>query len=233
MKIFGNDRSHWNGISNFSVAYANGARFDISKVSEGANFLDDTFVRNFNGARAQYEVNGAFHYFRPSHNTTNQLINMQAGLAKVDFHEKAILAIDVEETDGLAKSVTASRLKTFVKKARAVYPKNPMMIYTSPYKWGIIGDEDPFWLDYYLWEANTQVNAPNPIPPWNSNWAIWQFSHTGHAPSWGATSQYIDVDIMAKWYWDLVVPPVVLPDPEEHDVIITLDGITYSGKVRK
>lgn len=230
-KIFGNDRSHWNGKSNFAIAYANGARFDIAKSSEGADFLDGTFVDNFNGARAQYQVNGAYHYFRPSHNMSLQLANLQNGLSRVEFHPRAILGIDVETSDGLSKSVTSLRLKTFCKKVREIYPDNPMMIYTAPYIWSQVGSDDRYWLNFALWEANTGVSKPTPIEPWGENWAIWQFSHTGHAPSWGSSETHIDVNIMAQWCWDyLVKPEPELPEQEKITELI-INGKRFVGEM--
>jgi len=235
-KIFGNDRSHWNGASNFAIAYANGARFDIAKSSEGTGFLDDTFVANYTGSRARYQVAGAYHYYHPGLDNTRQLENLANGLARVEFDKRSILAVDVEENNDLANSITSSRLKTFMKKLREMYPENPMMIYTGPYIWGLVGNSDPYWLNFALWEANTGVNSPTPIQPWGSNWAIWQFSHTGHGPSWGAASKVIDVNIMAKWCWDVLVQPETPPEPPEPPILerieeLIINGIKYTGKL--
>lgn len=232
-KIFGNDRSHWNGLSNFATAYANGARFDIAKSSEGTGFLDGTFVANYTGARARYQVAGAYHYFHPAHSVTEQINNVQKGLARVDFDKRSILAVDVETTDGLANSITSSRLKTFMKKLREVYPENPMMIYTGPYIWSQVGNSDPYWLNFALWEANTGVKEPTPIQPWGSNWAIWQFSHTGHGPSWGASSAVIDVNIMAQWCWDFLVDQEQEPEAPGLCTIneLVINGIKYTGEL--
>jgi lysozyme len=235
-KIFGNDRSHHNGTSNFAIAYANGARFDIAKSSEGLTFQDDTFVANFNGAKAQYQVNGGYHYYHPGFDANKQLDNLVKGLDRVELEKRSLIAVDVEENNGLAKSITASRLKKFTKRLRAMYPVNPIAIYTSPYFWSIIGDDDPYWLNFALWEANTGVKVPTPIPPWNDNWAIWQFSHTGYGPAWGASSKEIDVNIMAQWCWDVLVQPETPPEPPEPPILerieeLIINGIKYTGKL--
>ena len=217
MTIYGNDDSHWNGKRNYDIAKAKGARFNVSKASEGKTYQDDTFVSNYTAAKATFEINGAYHYFRPGVSASQQIVNLSTALKKIDWSPKSLLAVDYETADGQAPSVCIGRLKSFCKELRAMYT-NPILIYTGPGIWASIGSKDDFWTQFDLFIANYGVPAPTIPAPWD-RYAIWQFSATGTGPAWGASSPHIDIDIMSDWYWDQVVIPAPPPEPEPNPII--------------
>lgn len=69
----GIDCSHWQGTIKWEQVAAAGIEFAIIKATEGTGWLDDQFRNNWNGAKANGILRGAYHYLRPGLDVEDQI----------------------------------------------------------------------------------------------------------------------------------------------------------------
>lgn len=168
--VRGIDISAHNGEIDFNKVAQSGIEFVFIKVSEGGDFNDRNFVRNYEGARGAGLKTGFYHFFRFDRDGIVQALNFvrTIGSRKSDLG----LAIDVEK-DGN---------KTSVPKELIVKHLTSMVEYLN-----LLGYRVTFYTNlegYYDYIAENFPGAPlwicrfkeNPV---NAEWTFWQYSHSG------------------------------------------------------
>ncbi len=166
-----------------TIAWAQVAQtkaFAYASVGDGITHSDPTFLTNYAGIKKVGMKAGAYLFFRPAQDPTQQaniLVSqvLKAGLAPGDL----VPMIDVEVSDGKTGQEIAASLQTavdVVKKALFVTP--------------VIQTDAPFWNDQIgsaafasipLWIAHWTVNCPTLPLPWK-DWAFWNYTGSGTVP---------------------------------------------------
>lgn len=180
--VSGIDVSNNQGSINQDDVAKDGIEFEISKATEGQDYIDPYFNRaRLEAIRAQGMVAGAYTFSRPRPGRTGAVegaffVNVieAAGYGVGDLRP----VIDVETTT-LAPMQTCLYVKSEVETVdQAIDQKS--IIYTAPYFASVNLDLCGGWIaDHPLWIANYGVSSPTIPAPWTS-YAIWQHSDCAH-----------------------------------------------------
>ena len=158
---------------------AAGYTFAFVRVSDGLNYPDSKFQRNWSGVKAAGMVRGAYQFFRPNQDAIAQadlLINAVGTLAPGDLPP----VIDVEATGGLGPSSVSTKVGQWVDRVRTRLGVEPI-VYTGKYFWeDNVGTStfknQPLWVAQY-----TSASCPDLPSQWSS-WAFWQYTDSGSVP---------------------------------------------------
>jgi len=154
------------------VATKESLDFAFVKATEGQDFVDSLFCRNWDQLRKTGIRRGAYHFFRAYGCGDEQaahflsLVEMQPGdLAPV---------LDIELTDGIAPEIMVQEARIWleiVEKALGIKP----IIYSNQHFFEkyLAGhfDEFPLWIARY--------SSDKPYLSSGKNWDFWQFSNEG------------------------------------------------------
>jgi lysozyme len=185
--VRGIDVSHHQGVIDWRVAKRSRIDFAYIKATEGRDFTDPQFSRNWTQSGEADVVRGAYHFFTFGTPALRQAENF---IATVPLDKTALPpAIDLElsgnnnEQRAPARDELQREIKVFVSKVGDFYGKTPV-VYTTPdfaarYLAGVSIDR--------LWTREILVR-----PSDKSAWLFWQFSERGKVPG---ISGYVDLDV--------------------------------------
>ena len=171
--IKGCDLSHFNGNVDFSELIKDEINFDYLKATEGTFNIDQTFIANAKKAMTLGLPVGAYHFFRPGLDGTEQARHFLGTIASTHLSLPPVL--DWETSDGMRTSIQKLRARSFLDNVKAITGKMPL-IYGSPSFLADLGLDDSY-LSSKLWTANYGVHQPKIPRPW-SNWTFWQYTDT-------------------------------------------------------
>jgi lysozyme len=143
--------------------------FAIIKATEGKNLTDTYFHRNWREAAKVGLTCGAYHYFRPGINGSDQA---RFFLDKVHLEKGDMpMVVDVETLDGVTPEQLRSQLNQFIYIVHHITGVKPI-IYSglSFYQDYLEG----FYNNYTLWIAHYEKPELKLKP--QSNWMFWQHS---------------------------------------------------------
>lgn len=166
--IKGIDVSHYQAQVNWKQVVQNqGIKFVFIKATEGVNYKDSTFRRNWEGAKGVGLKRGAYHFFRPNVSVEWQIKNFmqQVQLEKGDLPP----VLDVEDVDEIDPSVLIPKVEKWLIFIEEHYGIKPI-IYASLNLYQRI--LQPAFPDYPCWIARYHRIAP----PDNFAWDFWQYS---------------------------------------------------------
>ena len=196
--VLGIDVSHHNGDVDFAaVRKAANVRCVHVKASEGLTMVDPKFLENVRAAHIAGMKVGAYHFFKPSQNSTLQAQHFLATVkgAPIDLP----LVADIEQTDGwsfLSPSQRIKAVQTFLDMIEKATARRPM-IYTSAGWWpGVFGTAD--FSGHELWVAHYRSEAPSVPFPWKS-WAMWQYTDKGPIEGQQFDVSEINPDFAQRW----------------------------------
>lgn len=171
-KIFGIDVSQYQGTIDWENLEAIEEQFEIKfvvvRATAGSNKVDSKFKKNWKNLTASMYIQGAYHYYRPDENSTDQANNFIKNVKLRKGHLPPIL--DIEK---MPKGQSMDKLKeglqnwlTIVEKQYGVKP----IIYTGEKYFEDFLQED--FLNYKFWIANYN--------PWKekieADYLMWQFT---------------------------------------------------------
>ena len=173
--IRGIDISHHQGKIDWKKIKEEKLHFVFIKATEGGDFKDPEFNRNWNGASNAGLLKGAYHFFtfcRPGVEQARNFIDTvpvdpNALPPVIDFE----LTGNCEKRPG--KEIILKELFVFIEEIEAVYGKTPIIYITyGSYNKYLKGKTD----DYRVWIRDVffTPNMPDGI-----NWTFWQYSDTG------------------------------------------------------
>ncbi|MCR5680428.1 MAG: glycoside hydrolase family 25 protein [Prevotella sp.] len=190
-QVHGIDVSHHQGNIDWQVLRSKGSingqpvSFAFIKATEGDTYVDPMFQRNFNSAREQGIMRGAYHFFRPSVPAEKQAdlfisqVKLQAGdLPPVLDVEVPPFAI---ETDTLRHAI----LK-WMERVGKHYGVTPILYTYYYYRKQYLSHAD--FARYPLWIARYGSDSLIRKGPW----AFWQHSDKGQVEG---IKGYVDLNI--------------------------------------
>lgn len=180
--IVGIDVSHHQGdIAWDKVATENDIAFAWIKATEGIDWVDPKFMRNWDEAAEAGILRGAYHFARPAvgRDPVAEADHLLEALSRVpasDFDLPPVL--DLEVHDGKMSATKLSEwARTFLDKVRDEIGALPV-VYLSPGFWaGPLGSTD-LLRPYHLWLAHYTDGTPTVPRAWGSP-AAWQFTDEG------------------------------------------------------
>ena len=179
----GIDVSSYQGSINWSAVAGSGIKFAYTKATEGTSYKDPTFPANWSGMQANGVARGAYHFFHPGDDGTQQAdyyLNYVGTIGAGDLPPM----LDWEVSDGVGGATASANAQAFINEIAARTGKQTI-IYTSPGLWSGFGASgfggDALWVaDYYNCYCDNGV-CPAMPGGW-SNWTSWQYSDRGSVP---------------------------------------------------
>jgi len=176
--VEGIDVSTYQGTINWAQVTTSNVKFAVTRISDGVNYSDAQFNRNWAAIRDAGLVRGAYQYFEPGQDALAQANMVVAKVGQLGPDDLPI-QFDIEATGGQSAATIVARMKIWIERVTAGTGKRPM-IYSAKYFWNdnIASRE---FNSYPLWVANYGVTCPDMPDPW-SNWTIWQYSDNRGVP---------------------------------------------------
>ena len=166
---FGIDVSHYQGKINWDTVKTSShpIEYVFIRATMGKNKKDHQFLQNWKSAKKHNYVRGAYHYYRPSENSTKQFNNFKSvvKLETGDF----IPILDIEKESIFGRKNLRKGILNWLRLAEEAYGVKPM-IYTglSFYNHVLKGyvDNYPIWIAAYSGKHRVK----------NTDWTFHQFT---------------------------------------------------------
>lgn len=173
--VNGIDISHWQGTFDFAKASAEGNKFCFVKATDGSQYIDGQFRRNWSAGREHGLLVGAYHFFRPDEDAERQANHFLETVGPLPIGTLPCV-LDWEVTGHVRNSQQVAGAQTWL---RLVHEKTGVMpiIYTGPAFLKALGDMKAF-AAYPLWIAHYGVKRPLVSRPW-VRYTFWQYSSKG------------------------------------------------------
>lgn len=174
--IHGIDISHhqgdidWEKLSNASVN-SEPISFIFIKATEGKDYLDENFNDNFYQAREHGFLRGAYHYFKPNIQASEQA---KYFLKQVHLEEGDLPPVlDIEETGSLSPEQLRKASLTWLKIVEKQYKVPPILYTNYKFKKDYLNtkefDHYPYWIAHYYVRSLT----------YSGKWRFWQHTDCG------------------------------------------------------
>ena len=171
-------------------------KFIYIKATEGSNKQDDRFAENWENAKKEELLSGAYHFFSYDSEGRTQAENFIKTVG-TDIKGRLIPAVDVEyygnkEQNPPNKEDVVRELKVFLEMIEKEYGIRPL-IYTRTeiYDKYLKGEFE----EYKKWISSFYT----PIS-WNykDDWYIWQYLNRGELDGYTGGEKYIDLNVLNK-----------------------------------
>ena len=174
--VHGLDLSHYQGDVDWTALATHRAnrfplRFVFIKATEGATHTDPRFNENFEAARQNGFIRGAYHYFIPQTDAAEQARHFINTVKLEDGDLPPVL--DVEITGKRPTEELQEAVKVWMDTIEAHYGVKPIL-YTS-YKFKRRHLDTPDINQYPYWIAHYYVDAVR----YRGSWAFWQHTDVG------------------------------------------------------
>lgn len=176
--LHGIDVSNWQGAVDWAAHARAGVAFAFAKATEGGDYTDRWFARNWDHMRENWIVCGAYHFARPKGDPVEQArhflrtLRAAGGLRRGD-----LVALDLETNDGLRPERVARfarRWCDYVEQRTGMRP----FVYTFQ---SFAGAGNCAGLGRYpLWIASP--HRPRGRPPVPGPWREWTIHQHAHRP---------------------------------------------------
>ena len=185
-QVHGIDVSHYQGTIDWQQVAGAGVAFAFMKATQGITTVDPLYTQNWSGAQAAGLLRGAYHFFEPEDDPTQQaehfLSVVQLGTGDLPP------ALDVEISGGLPASEIVQGVETWLAAVQKATGRTPLL-YTDNSFWKTLGTTA--FGAYPLWIAEYGVSSPV-LPAGWSRWTFWQYSESG---SIAGVSGTVDLDL--------------------------------------
>lgn len=173
--IFGIDISQYQGNISWDELEPTKELFELKfvvvRATAGANKVDSKFRKNWNNLSETLYIQGAYHYYRPDENSTEQAHNFIETVKLKKGQLPPILDIE-KMPKGQSMQKLKEGLQNWLNLVEAHYHIKPIIYTGEKYYDSFLKDDFP---DYQFWIANYN--------PWKENihpdYLMWQFSEKG------------------------------------------------------
>lgn len=177
--VHGIDISHHQGQIDWkALAKAeqdgSGIHFVFMKATEGSDWIDSTFQKNFEEARNNGFIRGAYHFFSNTSSAEKQadFFCSQVKLVPNDLPP----VLDVETRGDYSEDSLRIEVKNWLRKVEAHFGVKPIIYASRKFKERYLTDSVlntyPFWIAHYYVDSLT----------YNGEWALWQHTDRGRLP---------------------------------------------------
>jgi lysozyme len=198
----GIDVSYYQGSIDWSQVAQSGRTFAYARAADGTTFVDPKFLTNYAGIRATGMKAGAYIFFRPEQDPSQQAYILISELDQAYFKPGDLAPVfDVELTDGVDPSTLVANLQTSINIVQQSLGVTPI-IYTSWGFWNYSVNSTAF-SGNPLWVANWGVSCPT-VPIGWSSWVVWQYDDNSIVP--GITVNVVDADQLSGPNFPVYLP---------------------------
>lgn len=172
----GIDISAWQNIIDFNEVKSDGIKIVYIKSSEGTDYIDPYFERNYQKAKERDLYIGVYHYVRAR--------NVEEAIQEADFFYSVIkekeldckLAMDFESFGSLSKQQINNIALNFLERLKKI-TNMEVLVYSNTYTATNIFSKEI--AKYPLWIAQYGVSKPSSNGNWDS-WVGFQYTSTGN-----------------------------------------------------
>jgi lysozyme len=181
--VYGIDVSHHQGAINWQTLKELGVDFVYIKATEGIDYVDPAFEKNWQGARAAGVLTGAYHMFRPEDTAVEQASNFIRALESVGYSASDLPPVlDIESVHtikDLPHKELHDRAVNYLKLIEESLGRKAV-VYTNPRFWQDYLSDVHEIVKYPLWVAEYELGAsePSSTAGWK-DYHFWQFSQYG------------------------------------------------------
>ena len=178
-------------------------RFVFMKASEGGDFSDTTFIRNFDRARQYGFIRGAYHFFNPNTDAARQ----------ADFFIRSVKlepgdlppVLDIEKV-GDNELELRKGVKTWLRLIERHYRVKPILYASYKFKERYLNDS--IFNTYPYWIAHYYVDSVR----YEGEWKFWQHTDGGTLPG---IREQVDLNVF-NGTLDELKRMTILPDSPFH-----------------
>jgi lysozyme len=172
--VRGIDVSYYQGTINWTTVYNSGIRFAFARVTYGKNTIDSKFDANWSGMKAAGVIRGAYHFYRPSQDPTEQANVFLAKLGTLEAGDMPPVR-DIEVTESVDVSKIVADIQVWLDVVEEATGRTPIIIPAR--------------------DSGRACRTPRPsrsiplgrelgrlhpaLPSSWSDWTFWQYSATG------------------------------------------------------
>lgn len=203
-EIIGVDISSYQGDVDVEKLKNQGIKFIYIKATEGSTHEDLYFKKNWESAKENELLAGAYHFFSFDSSGKGQALNFINAMGD-NIEGRLIPAVDIEYygnyKNNISKDDIIKELKDFLDELENKYDVKPI-IYTTPKFYNNYLKDD--FKEYKMWISSLFI----PINfTYNGNWYIWQYINKGKLDGYKGSEKYIDLNVINKKYnlEDLIV----------------------------
>lgn len=179
----GADISHWQSAFDAAGYKASGEDFIFLKATEGRSFVDQTFVRRWQAAKAADLPRGAYHYGYPDGSLADQVEHFVRVVTAAGWQQADVFILDMEAHNNQSPAEIVAWSDQWIERVRAALGGRGLF-YTFPYFWrDQMGDPDHipgnalgWWARYYSHPYRDLKNMTKPAA-WPDPPAVWQCSN--------------------------------------------------------
>lgn len=194
----GIDVSHWAGRIDFEQVKADGIRIVYIKATQGTDYIDPDFERNYRDADKAGLAIGFYHYVmaRSENEARAEARYFAAHIRDKKQHVRPAMDFEVfgELTTAEVRVISEEFLTTLEEETRQV-----PVLYSDSSNASTRFDDDRF-RRYPLWIADYDVFRPDMENPWK-HWSGWQYTDRGRVRG---ISGFVDRDHFRR---DILIDP--------------------------
>lgn len=172
----GIDVSAHQGTIDWPTVKASGIEFAYIKSSEGGDWVDDHFQRNWEGAEAAGIRRGAYHFFTLRRPGADQAANFLK-VAPPDAHSLPPV-VDLEFGGNTSvrppRETIVRELGTFIERVETAH-KRPLILYLLP-------EFEETYSVYREFPRRIWMRSLMMRPPADLHWTLWQYTPMGRVP---------------------------------------------------
>ena len=183
----GIDVSVYQGAINWTAVKASGQEFAIARIGDGTGG-DSYFAANWSGIKAAGLLRGAYQFFEPGLDATQQANIVIAKVGHLGAGDFPVM-LDVEATGGQSAATITAKIHTWLNAVTEGTGKTPF-IYSGAYFW----DASVKSADFAALPLNVAwygTNCPGTPNAW-SHWTFHQYSSSGRV---SGVSGNVDMDV--------------------------------------
>lgn len=171
----GIDVSQWQGYIDFTQVRRAGIELVYIKASEGTDFVDPFFYRNYANAKNEGLMVGFYHYLTARNVEEARQEAYHFAAVTEGLINDGKMVMDIENTGELGREEVNAIARTFLVSLEE-FSGRSAAIYADDYTAAEILSED--LTVYPLWIAQYDVEEPALEGPWET-WAGWQYTDMG------------------------------------------------------
>lgn len=148
-------------------------RFVFMKASEGGDFSDTTFIRNFDLARKHGFIRGAYHFYNPQ---TDAIRQADFFIRSVKLEQGDLPPVLDIERVGSDERGLRKNLKIWLDRIEKHYHVKPILYASYKFKKRYLSDSTfnayPYWIAHYYADS----------VQYQGEWKFWQHTDVGQLP---------------------------------------------------
>ena len=187
--VRGIDVSHHQGEIDWHKIKSQNISFAYIKATEGGDFKDPEFKKNWDHALEAGLRVGAYHFFRPETDGVLQAENFISSVPEYKNMLPPAIDVEIDQTKSPDRQVILQRLGNLLQHVESYYGSKPI-IYTDEenYKNYIAGQ----FSGYLLWYRSifSKPDLPN-----EKQWAFWQYNPVGRLQGYKGKEFFIDLNV--------------------------------------